>query len=124
MSGQVASHTSNRPNLQGTIDIPSRHLPSDLERPKGSSLEKKFSCSKSSIDYVIHSRMPMVTSLATLAAKAMSTQIVHFCTTVVTRVECTVLSLNLTAILRPSEVMGRTCNQAPAPGPLQPRAWP
>ena len=46
MSGQVASHTNNRPNLQGTIDIPSRHPPSDLERPKGSSLEKNLAVIK------------------------------------------------------------------------------
>ena len=89
MFGQIASHTSNRPYLQDTSDISLGHLPSDLKRPDGSCLGRNFSCSKSSVDYVIHGHMSMVTSLAVLTAKAMGAQIIHLCTTMVTRVGCT-----------------------------------
>ena len=42
MSGQVASHTRSLPLLQGTSVTPSRCLPSEWERPVGSSPEGKW----------------------------------------------------------------------------------
>ncbi len=39
VSGQVASHTSRQPDFHGASVTPSGLLPSDLERPDGSSLE-------------------------------------------------------------------------------------
>jgi len=38
-SGQVASHTSGRPDCQGTKVVPSGLLPLDRRRPGGSNLE-------------------------------------------------------------------------------------
>ena len=39
MSGQVASHTKGLPELHGANVTPSGLLPSDLDRPGGSSLD-------------------------------------------------------------------------------------
>ena len=48
VSVQVASHTRNFPcgQLQGTIDMPSGHLPSDLCSPEGSKREGTFEATK------------------------------------------------------------------------------
>ena len=42
VSGQVASHTRSLPLFQGTSVTPSGRLPSERERPVGSSLEGKW----------------------------------------------------------------------------------
>ena len=87
VSGQVACHTRSLPLLQGTSVTPSGRLPSERERPVGSSLEGKWAADIAQWTInVVDSSVALMTALTPFAAESVHGSAINLHTTVVTGV--------------------------------------